>query len=302
MSEKKLLECIPNFSEGRDTEKIEKIVNPFRTTDGVKLLDYSADKDHNRLVVTTIGGPEELKKAVLKASEIAVDIIDMNKHEGEHPRMGAVDVIPFTPVKNIEMDEAVNLANEVGQELSENLNLPIYLYEEAATSPDRKNLAKIRKGEYEGFSKKIKKDKWKPDFGEANLHPTAGATVVGARMPLVAFNINLDTDNLEIANKIAKKVRHSSGGLRYCKAIGVELNERGIVQVSMNMTNYTKTALYQTFEMVKFEAERYGINIIGSELIGLLPAQALYNVAEYYLKLEDFSADQIMENRLLEDL
>ena len=302
MSEKKLLECIPNFSEGRDTEKIEKIVNPFRTTDGVKLLDYSADKDHNRLVVTTIGGPEELKKAVLKASEIAVDIIDMNKHEGEHPRMGAVDVIPFTPVKNIEMDEAVDLANEVGQELSENLNLPIYLYEEAATSPDRKNLAKIRKGEYEGFSKKIKKDKWKPDFGEANLHPTAGATVVGARMPLVAFNINLDTDNLEIANKIAKKVRHSSGGLRYCKAIGVELNERGIVQVSMNMTNYTKTALYQTFEMVKFEAERYGINIIGSELIGLLPAQALYNVAEYYLKLEDFSADQIMENRLLEDL
>ena len=302
MSEKKLLECIPNFSEGRDTEKIEKIVNPFRTISGVKLLDYSADKDHNRLVITALGGPKELKNAVFKASEIAVDIIDLNEHEGEHPRMGAVDVVPFTPVKNIKMKEAVKLSKEVGKKLADKLNLPIYLYEEAATRSERKNLANIRKGEFEGFSKKIKKEKWKPDFGKAELHPTAGATVVGARMPLVAFNINLDTDDLDIANKIAKKVRHSSGGLRYCKAIGVELQERGIVQVSMNMTNYTKTALYQTFEMVKFEADRYGINVIGSELIGLLPAQALYDVAEYYLKLEDFSSDQIMENRLLEDL
>ena len=302
MSEKKLLECIPNFSEGRDTEKIEKIVNPFRTTDGVKLLDYSADKDHNRLVITALGGPEELKEAVFKASQIAVDIIDLNKHEGEHPRMGAVDVVPFTPVKNVEMEEAIELSKEVGKKLSEKLDLPIYLYEESATNSQRKNLANIRKGEFEDFSEKIKKEEWKPDYGKAEIHPTAGATVVGARMPLVAFNINLDTDNLDIANKIAKKVRHSSGGLRYCKAIGVELKERGIVQVSMNMTNYTKTALYQTFEMVKFEAERYGINIIGSELIGLLPAQALYDVAEYYLKLEDFTTDQIMENRLLEDL
>jgi len=302
MSEKKLLECIPNFSEGRDTEKIEKIVNPFRTTDGVKLLDYSADKDHNRLVITALGGPEELKEAVFKASKIAVDIIDLNKHEGEHPRMGAVDVVPFTPVKNVEMEEAIELSKEVGKKLSEKLDLPIYLYEESASNSQRKNLANIRKGEFEDFSEKIKKEEWKPDYGKAEIHPTAGATVVGARMPLVAFNINLDTDNLDIANKIAKKVRHSSGGLRYCKAIGVELKERGIVQVSMNMTNYTKTALYQTFEMVKFEAERYGINIIGSELIGLLPAQALYDVAEYYLKLEDFTTDQIMENRLLEDL
>ena len=302
MSEKKLLECIPNFSEGRDTEKIEKIVNPFRTTDGVKLLDYSADKDHNRLVITALGGPEELKEAVFKASQIAVDIIDLNKHEGEHPRMGAVDVVPFTPVKNVEMEEAIELSKEVGKKLSEKLDLPIYLYEESASNSQRKNLANIRKGEFEDFSEKIKKEEWKPDYGKAEIHPTAGATVVGARMPLVAFNINLDTDNLDIANKIAKKVRHSSGGLRYCKAIGVELKERGIVQVSMNMTNYTKTALYQTFEMVKFEAERYGINIIGSELIGLLPAQALYDVAEYYLKLEDFTTNQIMENRLLEDL
>ena len=302
MSDKKILECIPNFSEGRDKEKIEKIVNPFRSTDGVKLLDYSADEDHNRLVVTAIGGPKGLKTAVLDAAKIAIDLIDMNKHEGEHPRMGAIDVIPFTPVKNIEMEEAVKLANEVGELLADKYDLPIYLYEEAATKSERKNLAKIRKGEYEGFSEKIKKTKWKPDYGKTELHPTAGATVVGARMPLVAFNINLDTDNLDIANKIARKVRHSSGGLRYCKAIGIDLQEKGIVQVSMNMTNYTKTALYQTFEMVKFEAERYGVNVTGSELIGLLPAQALYDVAEYYLKLEDFSADQIMENRLLEDL
>ncbi len=302
MSKKQILECIPNFSEGRDKRKIEKIVNPFRITDGVKLLDYSADEDHNRLVVTAIGGPEGLKNAVLKASEIAIDLIDMTEHKGEHPRMGAVDVVPFTPVKNIDMKEAVDLANEVAKLLAENYDLPIYLYEEAATTSERKNLAKIRKGEFEGFSKKIKKDKWKPDYGNAKLHPTAGATVVGARMPLVAFNINLDTDDLEIADKIARKIRHSSGGLRYCKAIGIDLKDKGIVQVSMNMTNYTKTSLYQSFEMVKFEAKRYGVNIIGSELIGLLPAQALYDVAEYYLKLDDFSANQIMENRLLEDL
>ena len=298
----KILECIPNFSEGRDEEKIEKIVEPFKTTDGVKLLDYSADKDHNRLVVTMIGNPEGLKKSVIEATGIAVDVIDMNDHEGEHPRMGAADVIPFTPVRDVTMEEAVELSEEVAEELSERYDLPIYMYEEAATTPERKNLAKIRKGEYEAFSDKIKEDKWAPDYGKAELHPTAGATVVGARMPLVAFNINLDTDDLDIANKIARKVRHSSGGLRYCKAIGIDLQERGIVQVSMNMTNYTKTALYQTFEMVKFEADRYGVNVIGSELIGLLPAQALYDVAEYYLKVEDFSQDQIMENRLLEDL
>ncbi|MFO7815328.1 MAG: glutamate formimidoyltransferase [Halanaerobiales bacterium] len=298
----KLFECIPNFSEGRDQEKIEKIVDPFRNTAGVKLLDYSADKDHNRLVVTLLGGPDKLKKSVLTAMEIAVDLIDMNQHQGEHPRMGAVDVVPFTPVKNVEMGDAVRLANEVAEQAAENLDLPMYLYEEAATTEQRKNLAEIRKGEYEGFSKKIKKEKWKPDYGPQELHPTAGATVIGARMPLVAFNVNLDTDNLEIANKIARKVRHSGGGLRFVKAIGIDLNERNIVQVSMNMTDYTKTSLYQSFEMVKFEAKRYGVNVIGSELIGLLPSQALFDVAQYYLGLEDFKEDQVLENRLLEDI
>src|SRR6056297_1895562 len=285
MSEKKLLECIPNFSEGRDTEKIEKIVNPFRTTDGVKLLDYSADKDHNRLVITALGGPEELKEAVFKASQIAVDIIDLNKHEGEHPRMGAVDVVPFTPVKNVEMEEAIELSKEVGKKLSEKLDLPIYLYEESASNSQRKNLANIRKGEFEDFSEKIKKEEWKPDYGKAEIHPTAGATVVGARMPLVAFNINLDTDNLDIANKIARQIRHINGGFRYCKSIGIELEDRNIVQVSMNLTDYTKTAIYRVFETVKMECKRYGVNVLGSEIIGLVPMAALVDTAEYYLGL-----------------
>ncbi|HMA60134.1 MAG TPA: glutamate formimidoyltransferase [Halanaerobiales bacterium] len=297
-----LFECIPNFSEGRDQEKIEKIVEPFKKTKGIKLLDYSADKDHNRLVVTLLGGAEELKKSVHAAIGIAVDVIDMNQHKGEHPRMGAVDVVPFTPVKNVEMEDAVKLANEVAKKAAEEYDLPIYLYEEAASTDQRKNLADIRRGEYEGFADKIKKDEWKPDYGPQAVHPTAGATVIGARMPLVAFNINLDTDDLEIANKIARKVRHSSGGLRFVKAIGIDLSERNIVQVSMNMTDYTQTSLYQAFEMVKFEAKRYGVNVIGSELIGLLPAQALFDVAEYYLGLEDFESEQIMENRLLEDI
>ncbi len=297
----KLFECIPNFSEGRDQEKIEQIVKPFKENKKIKLLDYSADKDHNRLVVTLLGSAKALKSTVLKAMETAIEVIDMNEHKGEHPRMGAVDVVPFTPVKNVEMEDAVKLANDVAEQASEMFDLPIYLYEEAAREDKRKNLAVIRKGQYEGFKEKIKQKEWKPDYGPQKLHPTAGATVIGARMPLVAFNINLDTDNIEIANKIARKVRHSGGGLRFVKAIGIDLTERGITQVSMNMTDYTKTSLYQSFEMVKFEAKRYGVNVIGSELIGLLPAKALFDVAEYYLGLEDFKDGQVMENRLLED-
>lgn len=295
----KLLECVPNFSEGRNKEVIEKIVDPFRKTEGVKLLDYSADKDHNRLVVTVIGDPEGLKKSVLEAMAVAVKEIDMNNHKGEHPRMGAVDVVPFIPVRNVTMEEAVELAKEVARQAAEKFNLPVYLYEDAATSPDRQNLASIRKGQFEGFKEKIKKPEWKPDFGPAEVHPTAGVTAVGARMPLVAFNVNLGTDNIEIADAIARKVRYIGGGLRYCKAIGVDLKERGIVQVSMNMTNYTKTSLYQAYELIKVEARRYGVNVVGSELIGILPAQALIDVAVYYLGVENFSEEQILENRLL---
>jgi glutamate formiminotransferase len=295
----KLLECVPNFSEGRNKEVIERIVDPFRKTEGVKLLDYSADKDHNRLVVTVIGDPEGLKKSVLEAMAVAVKEIDMNNHKGEHPRMGAVDVVPFIPVRNVTMEEAVELAKEVARQAAEKFNLPVYLYEDAATSPDRQNLASIRKGQFEGFKEKIKKPEWKPDFGPSEVHPTAGVTAVGARMPLVAFNVNLGTDNIEIADAIARKVRYIGGGLRYCKAIGVDLKERGIVQVSMNMTNYTKTSLYQAYELIKVEARRYGVNVVGSELIGILPAQALIDVAVYYLGVENFSEEQILENRLL---
>ena len=231
---------------------------------------------------------------------IAIKEIDMTKHEGQHPRMGAIDVVPFIPIKNMTMEEAVELAREVGKEAWEKYNLPIFLYEKAASNSDRENLANVRKGQFEGMSEKVKAPEWAPDFGETEIHPTAGITAVGARMPLVAFNVNLDSPNLEIANKIAKNVRHLSGGLRYCKGIGIELKERGMVQVSMNMTDYTKTALYRAFELIKIEARRYGVNVVGSEIIGLLPMEALIDTAVYYLGVEDFSMDQVLESRMME--
>ncbi len=296
----KIIECVPNFSEGRDMDVIEKIVAPFIKTEGCKLLDYSADKDHNRVVVTVIGEPEAVKCAMIEAAGIAIANINMNNHKGEHPRMGAIDVVPFIPIKNVTMEEAIALSKEVAEEIASKYNLPIYLYEKAASNPKRENLANIRKGEFEGFKEKIKQPEWKPDFGPVEQHPTAGATVVGARMPLVAFNINLDTNNIDIANKISKCIRHISGGFRFTKAMGVELKERGIVQVSINMTDFTKTALYRVFETVKFEAARYGINIVGSEIIGLTPMEALVDTASYYLRLENFSMNQVLENRILE--
>ena len=299
-NEKKIIECVPNFSEGRDLDKIEKIVNPFRGKDNVKLLDYSRDEDHNRVVVTVVGEPEAVKNAVIEAMGIAVQVIDLRKHEGQHPRMGATDVVPFIPIKNVTMEEAIALAKEVAKEASEKYNLPIYLYEKAASTPARENLANVRKGEFEGMEEKFKNPEWKPDFGPDKVHESAGVTAVGARMPLVAFNVNLDTPNLQITDKIAKNVRFIGGGLRFCKAMGVELKERGITQVSMNMTDYSKTALYRAFEMVKMEAKRYGVNVVGSEVIGLVPMQALVDSAVYYMGIEDFSMDQILENRLME--
>ncbi|WP_055665578.1 glutamate formimidoyltransferase [Desnuesiella massiliensis] len=299
-NEKKIIECVPNFSEGRDLDKIEKIVNPFRGKDNVKLLDYSRDEDHNRVVVTVVGEPEAVKNAVIEAMGIAVELIDLRKHEGQHPRMGAIDVVPFIPIKNVTMEEAIALAKEVAKEASEKYNLPIYLYEKAASTPARENLANVRKGEFEGMEEKFKNPEWKPDFGPDIVHESAGVTAVGARMPLVAFNVNLDTPNLQITDKIAKNVRFIGGGLRFCKAMGVELKERGITQVSMNMTDYSKTALYRAFEMVKMEAKRYGVNVVGSEVIGLVPMQALVDSAVYYMGIEDFSMDQILENRLME--
>ncbi|MEA4846880.1 MAG: glutamate formimidoyltransferase, partial [Clostridiaceae bacterium] len=255
----RIIECVPNFSEGRDPDKIEKIVNPFRGKDNVKLLDYKRDEDHNRVVVTVVGEPQAVKDSVLEAMGMAIQLIDMTKHKGQHPRMGAVDVVPFIPIKNISMEEAVELAKGLAGEASEKYGLPIFLYEKAATDPRRENLANIRKGEFEGMAEKIKLPEWKPDYGPSEIHPTAGATVIGARMPLVAFNVNLNTSSMDIANKIARNVRFLNGGLRYCKAIGIELKDRGMVQISMNMTDYTKTALYRSFELIRIEAARYGV-------------------------------------------
>ncbi|MDE7448874.1 MAG: glutamate formimidoyltransferase [Paramuribaculum sp.] len=294
------MECVPNFSEGRDLEKIERIVQPFRAKEGVKLLDYSNDEDHNRLVVTVVGRPEDLKQAVLEAIEIAVREIDLRTHKGQHPRMGAVDVVPFIPIRGCTMEDADRIAHECGSEIAERFNVPVILYEKSASSPARQNLAAVRKGEFEGMAEKLALPEWKPDFGPSAPHPSAGVVAVGARMPLVAFNINLDTPSLEIAHNIAKKIRFIGGGLRYCKAMGVELTERGITQVSINMTDYTHTALYQAFEMVRFEAKRYGVSIVGSEIIGLVPMQALVDTAEYYLGIENFSINQVLENRLME--
>ena len=295
-----IVECIPNFSEGKDLTKIEKIVKPFKNKKGVKLLGYKRDEDYNRLVVTVIGEPDSVKSAVIEAIGKAIRVIDMKKHKGQHPRMGAIDVVPFVPIKNFTIEEAVSLSKEVAKIASEKYKLPIFLYEKSATFPNRENLSIIRKGEFEGMAKKIKQPEWKPDYGPAEIHPTAGVTAVGARVPLIAYNINLGTNNLEIANNIARSVRHINGGLRYCKAIGVELKERGIVQVSINMTDYSKTPLYRAFELVKVEAKRYGVNIIGSEIVGFAPMEALVDTAEYYLGLEKFSTEQILEARMME--
>jgi glutamate formiminotransferase / 5-formyltetrahydrofolate cyclo-ligase len=296
----KIMECVPNFSEGRDLGKIEKIIEPFRARQGVKLLDYSNDEDHNRLVVTVVGEPEALKAALLEAVGQAVALIDLNLHSGQHPRMGAVDVIPFIPIKGCTMDEAIALSKEVGEQIATLYQVPVFLYEKSATAPHRENLAAVRKGEFEGMAEKIKLAEWQPDFGPAERHPTAGTVAVGARMPLVAYNVNLGTADLNIASDIARKIRFIGGGLRYCKAMGVELKERGIVQVSINMTDYTRTALYRAFELVKIEARRYGVPVDGREIIGLVPMEALIDTASFYLGLENFSMNQVLEARIME--
>ncbi|MBW2434350.1 MAG: glutamate formimidoyltransferase [Deltaproteobacteria bacterium] len=297
---KRIIECVPNFSEGRNPQNIEKIVEPFRGKNNVKLLDYQTDEDHNRMVVTVVGEPAGLKAAVIEAMGCAIDVIDMRTHQGQHPRMGATDVVPFIPIKNVSVEEAVAFSKEVAKETAKKYSLPIYLYEKSASQQERQNLANIRKGQFEGMAEKIKKPEWKPDFGPQKIHPSAGVTAMGARMPLVAYNVNLDSNNMAIANDIARKVRHISGGLRYCKGIGIELKDRGQVQVSMNMTDYTQTALYRVFELIKVEARRYGVNVVGSEIVGLVPMEALIDTAAHYLGLEDFSMEQVLESRIWE--
>ena len=300
MSMNRIMECVPNFSEGRDKAKVEQIADAFRGKEGVKLLDYSSDADHNRSVITVIGEPEALKAAVIDAIGRAVELIDLTRHNGQHPRMGAVDVVPFIPIRNVTMEAAVALSKEVAEAVGNQFQLPVFLYEKSATAIHRENLATVRKGEFEGLQEKMLLPEWVPDFGPYAPHPTAGAVAIGARMPLVAYNVNLGTDNLEIATAIAKKVRFVGGGLRYCKAMGVTLEERGITQVSMNLTDYTKTAIYRAHELVRIEAQRYGVSVVGAEVIGLVPMEALVDAATYYLGLENFSMSQVLEAKLME--
>ncbi|QNO14854.1 glutamate formimidoyltransferase [Alkalicella caledoniensis] len=295
-----IVQCVPNFSEGMNQEVVEKIVEAIRSVEGIKVLDYSSDKDHNRTVVTLVGSKEKIVEGVFQGAKKAAELIDMTTHKGEHPRMGATDVIPFIPIKDVTMEECIDLARTLGQRIGEELKIPVYLYEKAASATHRTNLAKVRKGEYEGLQEKMQEDKWKPDYGPSAFNPKSGATAVGARMPLVAFNVNLDTNNIDIANKIAKNVRHAGGGLHSVKAMGVELKERGIVQISMNMVDYKKTPLYRAKELIKVEAQRYGVSVIGSEVIGLVPMDALIETVDYYLGLEEFKKDQILENRLFQ--
>ncbi len=297
----KIVECVPNFSEGRRPEVLDEIVGTMTAVDGARLLDKEMDADHNRAVVTIIGEPEAVLEAAFRGIEKARELIDLTKHEGEHPRMGATDVCPFVPVKDVTMDECVELAQRLGKRVGEELEIPVYLYEDAATKPTRKNLAKVRKGQFEGLRDEIGTNPAKdPDFGPNRIHPTAGAIAIGARQFLVAYNINLGTDNIDIAKTIAKQIRFAGGGLRYVKAMGFEIKDRNIVQVSMNMVNYQGTPLFRVYEMVKSEAERYGVPVIGCEIVGLIPLDALVDCADFYLRLENFQRDQILENRLAE--
>lgn len=298
MAFEKIMECVPNFSEGRNKENIEKIADCFRCKEGVKLLDYSFNGDHNRSVFTVVGEPQPLAEAVLCAVGTAKELIDLTKHQGEHPRMGATDVVPFIPIKNVTDEEAIELSKYVGQQMWERFGIPVYLYEKSASAPNRQNLADVRRGQFEGMAEKMTKPEWKCDFGETQPHPTAGVTAVGCRPFLVAFNVNLDTSDLALATKIAKKVRFLGGGLRFVKALGIMLEERNIAQVSMNLTDFSKTPIYTALEMVRMEAKRYGVNVIGTEIIGLVPQQALLDSIEYYLQVENFNYNQVLENNL----
>ena len=296
----RLVQCVPNFSEGKNKEVVEKIVDEIRKIDGIKLLDYSMDKDHNRSVVTFVGEPEKVVEAAFNSCKVASELIDMSKHKGGHPRMGATDVIPLIPISDVTVEECIEYSKSLAKRIGEELNIPVFLYEKSASNKERENLSDIRRGQYEGMAEKLKDERWKPDYGPDKLNIKAGVTAVGVRPPLIAFNVNLGTDNIEIAKKIATAVRARTGGFAYCKAIGLEIKERGIVQVSMNMVDYTKTPLFRVFDAIEREARRYGVSVIGSEIIGLVPMQALVDVADYYLRLEDFTSEQVLEKRIFE--
>ena len=293
-----IIECIPNVSEGRRQPIVDEIAAAIRRAPGVRLLDYSADPSHNRSVFTFAGDAAGVEQAVMALYDRALAAIDLRTHRGEHPRLGAVDVVPFVPIEGVTMDDCVSLAKQVGAAIADRFQVPVYLYEEASASPARKNLEDIRRGEFEGLAAKMTSPDWTPDFGPSAPHATAGASVVGARMPLIAYNINLATDRLDVAKKIAAAIRQSSGGFRFVKAAGFKLDDRGIVQVSMNLTNFEKTPMFRVFETVKREAQRYGVAILESEIVGLVPAAALHAAAEFYLQLAGFKPEQVLENKL----
>lgn len=280
---------------------IEQIAGAVRACEGVRLLDVAPNPDHNRTVLTFVGEPQAVAEAAFRATAEAVRLINMEEQRGEHPRMGAMDVVPFVPVSGVTMDDAVALANELGKRIAEELKVPVFLYSAAAKTPARKRLPDVRKGEYEGLKQAIAMPERMPDYGEARMHPTAGATAVGARPPLIAFNVNLGTNKLPIAKAIGKALRESSGGLVNVQAMGVDLAAEGIVQVSMNLLDYTRTPIHRAYELVRIEAERYGVPVIACEIVGLVPLDALLGVADHYLRLRDFSRNQVLEARLLED-
>jgi glutamate formiminotransferase len=293
-----IIECIPNVSEGRRPEVVGRLAEAVASVEGVRLLDHSSDASHNRSVFTLAGDAGPLETALLALFERALAEIDLRQHTGEHPRIGAVDVVPFVPIESVTMQECVALANRLAARVAERYSLPVFLYEEAARTPARRNLEDIRRGEFEGLAQKMASEAWRPDYGPAAPHPSAGASVIGARMPLIAFNINLATDRLDVAKKIAAAIRFSSGGFRFVKAMGVRLEDRGLVQVSMNLTNYEKTPIFRVFDTVAREARRYGVAVLESEIVGLVPAAALVDTAVHHLQLDRFTADQVLETKL----
>ena len=299
----KLIECIPNFSVSQevDPQVYQALVDTANSVPGCTLLNVQTDGSHNRCVFTLVGSPAGIEEVAFQLCKKATELIDMTRHQGQHPRMGATDVIPFVPTMDVSLEECVALSKRVAERIWAELGVPSFLYEDSASRPERRNLAACRKGQFEGMPEKLLQEDWAPDYGERKIHPTAGITAIGARMPLIAFNVNLDTPDLEIAKTIAKAIRGSSGGFKYCKAIGIYLEDRKIAQVSMNMVNYEGTPLFYAYEMIRALAERYGVRVIGSELVGITPAKALIDCAEYYLKLENFHCrEQVMEYSLLD--
>jgi len=297
---RKIVECVPNFSEGRRKKVVDQIVGAITSVKGIKVLDVEMDSDHNRSVVTFIGNPQLVEEAAFRGIKKAAELIDMDSHKGQHPRIGAADVIPFVPVRNVSMKECVEMARRLGERVGRELNIPGYLYEKAATRPERVNLADVRRGEYEALKEEIATEPHRePDFGPRRVGK-AGASAIGAREPLIAYNVYLNSDDLKIAQAIARVVRHSSGGLRYVKALGLLIKERGLVQVSMNLTSYRRTPVHRVFELIKREAVRYGVNVVSSEIVGLIPQQALLEAAEFYLQVENFSPQMVLESHLEE--